>query len=165
MLRGLEEVERDLAAKRIPFCLLAGAPKTVLPEFLNSRSAGLLMTDFHPLKIKQAWKQDVARRISIPLHEVDAHNIVPCWIASPKQEYGAYTLRPELRRLLPAYLSELPVAIQTDGLDRLPRPAGARRSGVLLLMIRLGKYAGPGRVSGPHSMLSAGSSRTGSTIR
>jgi deoxyribodipyrimidine photo-lyase len=108
MLRGLEEVERDLAAKRIPFCLLAGAPKTVLPEFLNSRSAGLLMTDFHPLKIKQAWKQDVARRISIPLHEVDAHNIVPCWIASPKQEYGAYTLRPELRRLLPAYLTEHP---------------------------------------------------------
>jgi deoxyribodipyrimidine photo-lyase len=108
MLRGLEEVERDLDAKRIPFFLLAGAPKVVLPEFLNSRSAGLLVTDFDPLKIKQVWKRDVARRISIPLHEVDAHNIVPCWVASTKQEYGAYTLRPKLKRLLPAYLTELP---------------------------------------------------------
>jgi deoxyribodipyrimidine photo-lyase len=108
MLRGLEEVERDLAAKRIPFFLLAGSPKTVLPEFLNSRGAGLLVTDFDPLKIKQAWKRDVARRIRIPLHEVDAHNIVPCWIASPKQEYGAYMLRPKLQRMLPAYLTDYP---------------------------------------------------------
>jgi deoxyribodipyrimidine photo-lyase len=108
MLSGLEEVERDLAAKKIPLFLLTGEPKMVLPEFLNSRRAGLLVTDFDPLRIKQAWKRDVSRRIRIPLHEVDAHNIVPCWVASHKQEYGAYTLRPKLRRLLPAYLTELP---------------------------------------------------------
>ena len=39
---------------------------------------------------------------------MDAHNIVPCWIASQKQEYGAYTLRPKIRRLLPEFLTPLP---------------------------------------------------------
>jgi deoxyribodipyrimidine photo-lyase len=40
--------------------------------------------------------------------EVDAHNIVPCWAASPKQEYSAATFRPKLRRHLPDYLPHLP---------------------------------------------------------
>ena len=46
--------------------------------------------------------------ISVPFYEVDAHNIVPCWIASPKQEYGAYTFRPKLNALLPEFLSDFP---------------------------------------------------------
>jgi deoxyribodipyrimidine photo-lyase len=40
--------------------------------------------------------------------EVDAHNIVPCWLASPKLEFAAYTLRPKIHRLLPEYLTDLP---------------------------------------------------------
>lgn len=39
---------------------------------------------------------------------MDAHNIVPCWIASPKQEYGAYTIRPKLNRHLPVFLEDFP---------------------------------------------------------
>jgi deoxyribodipyrimidine photo-lyase len=111
MLRGLTKVERLLAAKGIPFFLLTGEPRTVLPSFLKKYRAGLLVTDFDPLKIKTAWKRSVARTIRIPFHEVDAHNIVPCWIASPKMEYGAYTLRPKLRKLLPRYLTEFPRVI------------------------------------------------------
>ena len=108
MLRGLEEVEHGLAAKGIPFFLLTGEPRTVLPAFLNRYKAGLLVADFDPLKIKRAWKNSVARAIRVPFHEVDAHNIVPCWTASPKMEYGAYTLRPKLQRLLSSYLTDLP---------------------------------------------------------
>jgi deoxyribodipyrimidine photo-lyase len=108
MLRGLEEVERDLVAKGIPFMIFAGELRTVLPAFLHKHQAGVLVTDFDPLKIKRGWKNAVARTIRIPFHEVDAHNIVPCWIASPKREYGAYTLRPKLKRLLSSYLTDLP---------------------------------------------------------
>ncbi|HAR45536.1 MAG TPA: hypothetical protein DCS05_05000 [Nitrospiraceae bacterium] len=39
---------------------------------------------------------------------MDAHNIVPCWIASTKQEFGAYTIRPKINRLLDDYLTEFP---------------------------------------------------------
>jgi len=108
MLRGLEELEQDLAAKGIPFFLLAGEPSRSLPLFLKKNGAALLVTDFDPLKIKRAWKNAVARAIRIPFLEVDAHNIVPCWTASPKMEYGAYTLRPKLQGLLPSFLTGFP---------------------------------------------------------
>jgi deoxyribodipyrimidine photo-lyase len=39
---------------------------------------------------------------------VDAHNLVPCWRASPKQEYAAHTFRPKVHRQLPDYLTEFP---------------------------------------------------------
>jgi len=108
MLRGLEEVEQDLARKNMPFFLLAGEPAQVLPAFLRKQGARSLVTDFDPLKIKRRWKNTVSRAIDIPFHEVDSHNIVPCRAASPKQEYGAYTLRPKIQKLLPHYLTEFP---------------------------------------------------------
>ena len=61
-----------------------------------------------PLKIKKYWQEKLLATLSIPCHEVDAHNIVPCWIASPKLEYAAYTLRPKLNKLLPLFLEEIP---------------------------------------------------------
>jgi deoxyribodipyrimidine photo-lyase len=46
--------------------------------------------------------------MGIPFYEVDAHNIVPCWIASPKQEYTAATFRPKIKLVLPDFLREFP---------------------------------------------------------
>ena len=46
--------------------------------------------------------------MNIPVHQVDAHNIVPVWVASPKIEYGARTIRPKITKLLPKYLKEYP---------------------------------------------------------
>ena len=112
MLRGLEETARSLKQFNIPFFLLTGDPVTEIPEFVERHKAGALVTDFDPLRIKRAWKAGVARKLSIPFHEVDAHNIVPCWVASPKQEYGAYTLRPRLRSLLPDFLVPFPKLIK-----------------------------------------------------
>jgi deoxyribodipyrimidine photo-lyase len=108
MLRGLAEVERDLAAKDIPFVLIPGEPGKVLPAFLRKHGAGLVVLDFDPLRVKQLWKQAVISATSTPFHEVDAHNIVPYWVASQKLEYGAYTIRPKLRKLLPEYLVPFP---------------------------------------------------------
>jgi deoxyribodipyrimidine photo-lyase len=100
MLKGLEKVEKVLLRKNIPFFLLEGLPETEVPGFISRIRSGMLVTDFDPLKIKRKWKEAVIKNISIPVHEVDAHNIVPCWVASPKQEYGAYTFRPKIKRAL-----------------------------------------------------------------
>jgi len=108
MLKGLQEVERKLAEKNIPFFLLRGSPASEIPRFVRKYSVGTLVTDFDPLRIKGEWKEAVAKAIDIPLYEVDARNIVPCWIASPKQEYGAYTLRPKIMRALPEFLEGFP---------------------------------------------------------
>lgn len=108
MLRGLQQVKEKLKLKNIPFFLLNGNPSIKIPEFLSEVKAGLLVTDFDPLKIKKAWKNEIAKKIKIPFHEVDAHNIVPVRLVSTKQEYGAYTIRPKISRLLGDFLTEFP---------------------------------------------------------
>ncbi len=109
MLKGIQEVEKELTKKNIPFFLLPGAPEEEIPSFVNRNGIGTLVSDFEPLRIKRGWKKRVGQKIDIPLYEVDARNIVPCWLASPKQEYGAYTLRPKIRRVLPEYLEDFPL--------------------------------------------------------
>ena len=79
-----------------------------MPNFASRIGAGAVFCDFDPLRAKTAWKSRVAESLACPLFEVDAHNIVPCWAASQKAEYGAYTLRPKLARLLPHFLAEFP---------------------------------------------------------
>jgi deoxyribodipyrimidine photo-lyase len=108
MLKGLQQVETDLEKKNIGFFLLTGRPEDEVPKFIRKHGASLLVTDFDPLRIKQAWKKAIAENINIPFHEVDAHNIVPCWLASPKQEYAGYTFRPKIKRAVPEFLCELP---------------------------------------------------------
>lgn len=108
MLKGLQEVESGLQKKHIPFFLVSGHPEKRIRAFLRHAGASILVSDFDPLKIKKQWKASLAETINIPFFEVDAQNIVPCLIASRKQEYAAYTLRPKLKKLLPEYLVKFP---------------------------------------------------------
>lgn len=108
MLKGLMEVQTQLHEKNIPFLLLQGDPVRVIPQYLKDIQAGLLVTDFDPLQIKQRWREKILCCIDIPFHEVDAHNIVPCRIVSKKQEFGAYTLRPKIHKVLDDYLDPFP---------------------------------------------------------
>ncbi|MFP3867534.1 MAG: deoxyribodipyrimidine photo-lyase [Desulfobacteraceae bacterium] len=108
MLQGLQELQQNLKEYNIPFFLITGAPPTEIPKFLRKYQAGLVVTDFDPLRLKHQWKAAVAEAIDISFLEVDAHNIIPAWIASPKQEYAAYTLRPKIHRALPEFLEDFP---------------------------------------------------------
>ncbi len=108
MLKGLMEVEKTLLKKNIPFYLLSGKPEEEIPDFIRNFNTGTLVTDFDPLRIKKDWKKSVLCRINIPVYEVDGRNIVPCWIASGKREFGAYTIRPKIYKLLPEFLDEFP---------------------------------------------------------
>jgi deoxyribodipyrimidine photo-lyase len=108
MIKGLLEVEKNLKKKDIPFFLITGQPETEIPKFVDRYEIGTIVADFSPLRINRGWKESVIKNIDIPLYEVDAHNIVPCWITSSKQEYSARTLRPKLHRLLPEFLKDFP---------------------------------------------------------
>jgi deoxyribodipyrimidine photo-lyase len=108
MLQGLQEVEKNLNEKNISFFFLEGTPEITIPKFLKKLNAGLVVTDFDPLKIKRSWKNEVIKKIDLPIYEVDAHNIVPCFFVSDKQEFAAYTLRPKIHKLLPEFLDEFP---------------------------------------------------------
>jgi len=108
MLKGLQEVERDLRALNITLVLLQGEPTEELPRFATAMNAGLIVTDYSPLHISRRWKNAIAEQLTIPLYEVDAHNIVPCWMASQKLEYSARTIRPKINALLGDFLTPFP---------------------------------------------------------
>jgi deoxyribodipyrimidine photo-lyase len=112
MIDGLREVEKKLSDLSIPFYILRGQPGEVLPRFLEKSDAGSLITDFNPLKIFLSWKTTLSQILPIPFLEVDAHNIVPCWIASAKQEFSARTLRLKMSKVLHEYLVDYPSIIK-----------------------------------------------------
>lgn len=116
LLTGLEELEATCTDLGIPFYFLLGDPTTEIPRFCKAKHAGCVVTDFNPLSYKLKWDQAVAGSLSTPFYRVDAHNIVPIQVASKKQEFGAYTLRPKINKLLPEYLESIPkIKKQTSG--------------------------------------------------
>lgn len=108
MIKGLQEIEKDLLDLNIPFILLLGDVIEELPKYVDTEKIGLLISDFSPLQIKKRWNMAILKRINCPYYEVDSHNIIPCWEASPKLEFGAYTLRPKINKVLFEYLTEFP---------------------------------------------------------
>ncbi len=112
-LRGLQEIQQFCTEKNIPFFLITDTTGKQTPEqiveFCNQHTAGTLITDCSPLRIQRQWKERIAKKISCAMNMVDTHNIIPVWIASNKQEYGAYTLRPKIHKLLSEFLDEFPM--------------------------------------------------------
>ncbi len=123
MLEGLKEVEADLSEKNIPFILAEGKPWEAVIHFSKMHQISSLVTDFSPLKIKRGWVEKIMKSSRVPVYEVDAHNIVPCWQASDKQEYAAYTFRPKIDRLKNRFLKDF------DSLKKQDIPEGFKLFG------------------------------------
>ncbi len=127
MLAGLEQTARTLAGLGIPLVLLEGDPGSEIPRLAARLRAGVVVTDFDPLRIKRDWQTRAARALDAPLLEVDGHNVVPCRIASYKKEYAARTIRPRIHKLLPEFLEEFPILEpQQAPVPELPAPDWAR---------------------------------------
>ncbi|MDD4651562.1 MAG: deoxyribodipyrimidine photo-lyase [Methanothrix sp.] len=117
MLQGLSEVADDLSARNIPFILLRGDPREEISRLIEEQDACALVCDFSPLRDSLECKSHVAQIIEIAFYEVDAHNIIPCWLASQKQEWAAYSFRPKVHRLLFEFLEEFP-ALPENGAEK-----------------------------------------------
>ena len=111
-LKGLVETGRDLNAKGFAFDLIEVADDAgaAVAAFATAHKVSHVVCDFSPLReAKQGTKELVdALPDEIGASLVDAHNVVPVWAASPKQEVGARTLRKKITDQLPRYLKELP---------------------------------------------------------
>ncbi len=108
MLTGLRELAIEAKKFNISFQLVSGEASKEIPLLAKRLGVGAVFTDFSPLRLPRHWKRVVATKLNCAFFEVDAHNIVPAWLASPKQEFGAYTLRPKINKLLPEYLQTFP---------------------------------------------------------
>ncbi|MDD3520757.1 MAG: deoxyribodipyrimidine photo-lyase, partial [Actinomycetota bacterium] len=91
MLDNLKKCIRQSFKKNIPLYLLMGNPEKEIIKIMQKLNAGMLVTDFDPLKIKINWKKEISKQLEnlkIPFYEVDGHNIVPAWVVSQKKEWG-----------------------------------------------------------------------------
>lgn len=83
MLRGLREVEQQCRSLSIPFTLLSGDPVDNISRYAMDCKAACVVVDFSPIRTPLSWVSAVATRLeihAIPFVQVDAHNVVPCWI-------------------------------------------------------------------------------------
>eukprot|EP01090_Pellita_catalonica_P017646 TRINITY_DN5371_c0_g1_i1.p1 TRINITY_DN5371_c0_g1~~TRINITY_DN5371_c0_g1_i1.p1 ORF type:complete len:551 (+),score=90.92 TRINITY_DN5371_c0_g1_i1:114-1655(+) len=119
MLRGLEEVDELIRSysAQISFTLLCGEPEQIIPQFAVQNRISHIVCDFSPLRIARKWKTTVMEALFGDGHannhmqdiiEVDAHNVVPAWIASDKQEYAARTIRRKIHAHLKEYFIDFP---------------------------------------------------------
>lgn len=114
IFQGLEELETECKDLNIQFHFLIGCAADILPEFVKKHKLGAIVVDFMPVREHMSWAKQLADRVGseVPVIQVDAHNIVPCWVASDKQEYGARTIRNKINNKLPEFLTEFPPVIK-----------------------------------------------------
>ncbi|MCR3905530.1 MAG: deoxyribodipyrimidine photo-lyase [Tenericutes bacterium] len=102
MLEGLKEVRDILKKFHISFVLKLKSPDQGILSYLGNAEA--LVMDQGYLNHQKKWRQNVIdyvekNGLDIHIDVVDTDLIVPVHIVSNKAEYGAYTLRPKIKKL------------------------------------------------------------------
>lgn len=106
MLEGLKEVFLILKKFNISYVLKFASPEKGILEFLDQ--AHSLIIDQGYLRHQRLWRDEVIEYANnnqkdLSIYCVDTDLIVPVEIASNKAEYGAYTLRPKIKKLVHDY--------------------------------------------------------------
>jgi deoxyribodipyrimidine photo-lyase len=105
MLEGLREVTRSLEKRGIRMVIEHRSPELGIVKW--AKEASLVVVDRGYLRIQKEWRSEAARRLNCPLIQVEGDVIVPVEEASLKEEYGAATLRPKIRKKLDRFLVPL----------------------------------------------------------
>ncbi len=103
LVEGLAETKQRVEARGAAF-VFRPFPNHDLIRFCDEVSAALVVGDENPMREPEGWRQSAAQKLNVPFWTVDADVIVPTKFF-PKEEYGARTLRPKLRKLLPGFLN------------------------------------------------------------
>ncbi len=102
VIPSLIEVEKDLRAHNIPLVI------TFDQDFVDHNmqtSCGAMIIDQLPLRFMGVWKKKFAASFhTVPLYEVDAHNVIPVWELSSKQEFAARTVRSKVHAKISSFL-------------------------------------------------------------
>jgi len=77
-------------------------PNDVL--YTLAKNAAAIVTDDYPVFIARVHNAAVPARVDVAYYAVDSSCIVPM-SEIPHRQYGAYTIRPRIHRLLPTYLT------------------------------------------------------------
>jgi deoxyribodipyrimidine photo-lyase len=100
--QGIQAIAAGLRKRGIGF-VLRRYPGHHLLKFCEEVRPALVVGDENPLRETEKWRQTVARKLRLPFWTVDSDVIIPSKLLM-KEQYGAYTARPVIRRLLPQFL-------------------------------------------------------------
>ena len=112
LFKGLLELKTKLERLNIQFVLIRGDVKRGLSKIIEEKSVGAMIVDHSPLKVYQKRVKKIVNITNIPIYQIDAHNIVPVWVASEKKEYAAYTIRKKIHTKLDQFLTDYPKFIR-----------------------------------------------------
>jgi deoxyribodipyrimidine photo-lyase len=133
ILEGVPETGVELARIGAGYFFYLRANASGLNDVLYrlAAQAHSIVTDDYPAFIACSHNAIVPGRIGIPYIAVDSSCIVPM-NSHVKRNYGAYTIRPKIRRELPAYLTpvEMPALGRKWRDERLPADVAGLRTHV-----------------------------------
>ncbi len=123
MLKGLQEVQDELADRGIRMVVRAETPPQCVPKL--AADACLVVVDAGHLRVQRQWRAEVAQRVRCRMEEVETNLIVPVEEAAEKENFSAGTFRPRINRKLGTYLVGLrrrrpridSLGLQFDSLD------------------------------------------------
>jgi len=100
--QGIPAIADALKKRRVGF-VLRRFPDHDLLKFCDEVRPALVIGDENPMREPEHWRTTATEQLRIPFWTVDADLIVPSKLLM-KEQYGAYTARPVIRRLLPEFL-------------------------------------------------------------
>jgi len=113
---GLQEVARECSQLGIEFHLLHDHHVPMynrILKFMEEKSIKCIVADFSPLRPHRNQMKELGNCIekgnSGCLFQVDAHNIVPAWEASNKEEPRAFEMRQKIMPRFNEFFTEFPV--------------------------------------------------------
>lgn len=122
---GLKAVEKELQHHHIPFLVTIdeSGKETVdqLMKLVTEYKIGHVVTDMSPLRIQKKWVHDAGKlldRAQVSFDVVDAHNCIPVWVTSDKQEFAARTIRPKIYKSISEFLVPFP-RLQKQEIDEM----------------------------------------------
>lgn len=100
--QGIPSIANGLKKRGIGF-VLRRYPDHHLLKFCEQVRPALVIGDENPMREPEHWREVATAQLRVPFWTVDADMIVPSRLLL-KEQYGAYTARPRIRRLLPEFL-------------------------------------------------------------
>jgi len=106
LLEGVPETEQRAAAKGIGYVFYLRKRRCDANDVLYrlAEDAAAVVTDDYPVFIAAEHNQRVPDRIGVAYFAVDASCVVPM-SSFEKREYGAYTIRPKIQKLVDQHLT------------------------------------------------------------
>ncbi len=108
ILEGVEEKRKEFERLGIRYIFYLqkdkNSPKQTVAKL--AKDAACIVTDDFPCFIIPQHNERISEKASVPVYAVDSNGIIPM-AKFGKEEYAAYTIRPEINKLLDNYLKPL----------------------------------------------------------